>query len=315
MRIGLVVDSGCDLPKDFIDANNILVMPVPIRIGKEIYVDDRDPQRAREFYSRHEVDKNHDAETAPPSVEQIRTLFLEKAVVAFDFALVQTVPKSRSPIFDNASEAAHTILSDYKKYREAAGLEGPFRIRVSDSQTLFAGQGVLAAETMRLIQSGMKITEIRQSVEVLASKATGYAVVPDIYYLHKRAKKRGDKSVSWAGAILGNALDIKPVLCARQDETFPVAKMRGFDAGVEAMFRHGARCIERGLMAPVVCVSYAGDESRIRQMPGFDRLAEAAKRHKVELLTSSMGLTGAVNIGPGALSIGMIVDDPAFTTD
>ena len=30
MRIGLVVDSGCDLPKDFIDANNILVMPVPI---------------------------------------------------------------------------------------------------------------------------------------------------------------------------------------------------------------------------------------------------------------------------------------------
>jgi len=35
----------------------------------------------------------------------------------------------------------------------------------------------------------------------------------------------------------------------------------------------------------------------------------------VELLTSSMGLTGAVNIGPGALSIGMIVDDPAFTTE
>ncbi|MCG8439849.1 MAG: DegV family protein, partial [Pseudomonadales bacterium] len=45
MKIGLVVDSGCDLPKDYIDANNILVLPVPIRIGKEIYVDDRDPQR------------------------------------------------------------------------------------------------------------------------------------------------------------------------------------------------------------------------------------------------------------------------------
>ena len=49
--------------------------------------------------------------------------------------------------------------------------------------------------------------------------------------------------------------------------------------------------------------------------PGVRSLAEAAKRHKVELLTSSMGLTGAVNIGPGALSIGMIVDDPAFTTE
>ena len=161
MRIGLVVDSGCDLPKDFIDANNILVMPVPIRIGKEIFVDDRDPQRAREFYARHEVDKNHDAETAPPTVDQIRTLFLEQAVGEFDYALVQTVPKSRSPIFENATEAAHAILGDYKKYREAAGREGPFRIRVSDSQTLFAGQGVLAAETMRLINTEMKVGDIR----------------------------------------------------------------------------------------------------------------------------------------------------------
>ncbi|HEX5677698.1 MAG TPA: DegV family protein [Alcanivorax sp.] len=315
MRIGLVVDSGCDLPKSFIDEHGILILPVSIRLGDQIIVDERDPERTRQFYATEASDKAHGAESIPFTMEQIKALFLEKVVVDFDYALVQTVPKSRSPIFTNATEASHAILREYKPIRKQAGVEGPFALRVTDSQTLFAGQGALAAETMRLINSGMKITEIRQSVEVLASKATGYAVVPDIYYLHKRAKKRGDKSVSWAGAILGNALDIKPVLCARQDETFPVAKMRGFDAGAEAMFRHGARCIERGLMAPVVCVSYAGDESRIRQMPGFDLLADAARRHKVELLTSSMGLTGAVNIGPGALSMGMIVDDPAFTGD
>ncbi|KZY29927.1 EDD domain protein, partial [Alcanivorax sp. HI0044] len=206
MKIGLVVDSGCDLPKDFIDANNILVMPVPIRIGKEIYVDDRDPQRAREFYARHEVDKTHDAETAPPSVEQIRTLLLDQAVGEFDYALVQTVPKSRSPIFDNATDAAHAILSDYKKVREAAGREGPFRIRVSDSQTLFAGQGVLAAETIRLIQAGTKIGDIRQRISDLTPNATGYAVVPDLYYVHKRARKKGDKSVGFVGALMGSAL-------------------------------------------------------------------------------------------------------------
>ena len=312
MRIGLVVDSGCDLPKSFIDAHGLLVLPVSIRLGEQLIVDDRDPLRTRHFYATEAAEKAHDAESVPFTMEQIKTLFLEKVVLDFDYALVQTVPKSRSPIFANATEASHAILREYKPIRKQAGVEGPFALRVTDSQTLFAGQGVLAAATARLIESGMKITEIRQTVEVLASQATGYAVVPDIYYLHKRAKKRGDKSVSWAGALLGNALDIKPVLCARQDETFPVAKMRGFDAGAEAMFRHAVRCIERGLSAPVICISYAGDENLIRQMPGFDKLTEAARAKDVALLLTPMGLTGAVNLGPGALSLGMIVDDPTF---
>ncbi|ERP91566.1 hypothetical protein Q670_12285 [Alcanivorax sp. P2S70] len=306
MKIGLVVDSGCDLPKDYLDANNILVLPVPIRIGKEIYVDDRDPQRARDFYTRHEVDKNHDAETAPPSVEQIRTLLLKEAVGNFDYALVQTVPKSRSPIFDNATEAAHAILGDYRQYREAAGREGPFRIRVSDSQTLFAGQGVLAAETMRLINSGMKVGDIRQRISNLTPCTTGYAVVPDLYYVHKRARKKGDKSVGFVGALMGSALDIKPILCARQDQTFPVAKVRGFDAAVNKMFQHARACVENGLLTPIVCVSYAGDPEAVYQMPGFDALKAATEQHAVELLVSHMGLTGGVNIGPGAISVGFI---------
>ena len=306
MKIGLVVDSGCDLPKDYLDANNILVLPVPIRIGKEIYVDDRDPQRARDFYTRHEVDKNHDAETAPPSVEQIRTLLLKEAVGNFDYALVQTVPKSRSPIFDNATEAAHAILGDYRQYREAAGREGPFRIRVSDSQTLFAGQGVLAAETMRLINSGMKVCDIRQRISNLTPCTTGYAVVPDLYYVHKRARKKGDKSVGFVGALMGSALDIKPILCARQDQTFPVAKVRGFDAAVNKMFQHARACVENGLLTPIVCVSYAGDPEAVYQMPGFDALKAATEQHAIELLVSHMGLTGGVNIGPGAISVGFI---------
>lgn len=312
MRIGLVVDSGCDLPKSFIDEHNILILPVSIRLGGNIIVDQRDPERTRQFYSGDAVKEAHDSESIPFTVEQIKALFLERVVVDFDYALVQTVPKSRSAIFSNATDASHAILREYKPIRKEAGVEGPFALRVTDSQTLFAGQGALAAATIRLINSGMKITEIRQSVEVLAANATGYAVVPDIYYLHKRAKKRGDKSVSWAGAIMGNALDIKPILCARGDETFPVAKVRGYEAGVEAMFRHAVNSIEKGLMAPVVCISYAGDESHILQMPGYDQLAATARAHDVALLISSMGLTGAVNIGPGALSIGMILDQPDF---
>lgn len=312
MRIGLVVDSGCDLPKSFIDEHGILVLPISIRVGGELFVDDRDPERIKDFYQRQTLDKSHDAESVPYTVEQIKDLFLERTVIDFDYAIVETVPKSRSPIFANATEASHAILREYKPIRKAAGIEGPFALRVIDSQTLFAGQGVLAAETIRLIQAGTKVHEIRQRIEELASKATAYGVVPDIYYLRERARKKGDKSVSWLGAFLGTTLDIKPILCARADETFPAAKVRGFDKGVESMFAHAVRCINRGLLAPIVCVSYAGDVEAIKQLPGYARLAEVAGVNDVQLLNSPMGLTGGVNIGPGAVSVGFIADPVPF---
>lgn len=312
MKIGLVVDSGCDLPKSFIEENDILLLPISVRIGDELFTDDRDPQRLKEFYERQALDKRHDAESVPYSVKQIKDLFLQRVVTEFDYALVQTVPKSRSPLFDSATDASHGILREYKPIRKEAGVEGPFALRVIDSQTLFAGQGVLAAETMRLITAGVKVTEIRQRIEGLASKATAYGVVPDIYYLRERARKKGDKSVSWLGAMLGGALDIKPILCARADQTFPVAKVRGFDNGVQRMFEHAARCIEQGLLAPLVCVSYAGDVEAVKQLPGYDHLAEVAENHDVRLLNSSMGLTGGVNIGPGAVTVGFIADPVPF---
>lgn len=312
MRIGLVVDSGCDLPKSFIDEHGILVLPISIRIGDELFVDDRDPQRIKEFYQRQALDKSHDAESVPYTVEQIKDLFLERVVIDFDYALVETVPKSRSPIFANATEASHAILRQYKPIRRKAGVEGPFALRVIDSQTLFAGQGVLAAETVRLIRAGVKVNEIRQRIEGLASKATAYGVVPDIYYLRERARKKGDKSVSWLGAFLGTTLDIKPILCARADETFPAAKVRGFDNGVRRVFEHAAKCVERGLLAPIVCVSYAGDVEAVKQLPGYDLLSRAAQANNVQLLNSPMGLTGGVNIGPGAVSVGFITDPVPF---
>ena len=33
MRIGIVVDSACDLPREFLDQHGVLVMPITLRIG------------------------------------------------------------------------------------------------------------------------------------------------------------------------------------------------------------------------------------------------------------------------------------------
>ncbi len=53
MRIGVVVDSACDLPKSFIEENNIVVMPIAVRVGDRVYDDRRDPRATWDFYACH----------------------------------------------------------------------------------------------------------------------------------------------------------------------------------------------------------------------------------------------------------------------
>jgi len=99
MRIGLVVDSACDLPQDFCRQHKIVILPVTIHVGKEEFIDRRDPEATLEFYRRHLTNVAH-AETAPLSVAQIKDLFLERLVLEYDFVFCLTVASSRSPIFE-----------------------------------------------------------------------------------------------------------------------------------------------------------------------------------------------------------------------
>lgn len=312
MRIGLVVDSACDLPQSFIEEHKIKIMPISIRIDDELIVDVRDSQQLLEFHQRHIGDKDHDAESVPFTVEQIKELFLKEVVADFDYAICQTVTSTRSPIFENATKASFQILKSYKPIREAAGVAGPFALRVINSRTLFTGQAVLAAETIRLIRAGTHINEIRSQVEALARRIYAYLVPPDLYYLRDRARKKGDKSVGWVAAFLGTALDLKPIMSVHDEDTFPVAKIRGFETAVEKMFDHATKKIQEGLLAPFVSVSYAGDPQAIPSMPGYDRLSQAAAEQGYVVLNSLMSMTGGVNTGPGSICLGFAAPEHEF---
>lgn len=305
MRIGLVVDSACDLPKAYIDEHKIIILPVTIRIENEFFVDRRDPQETINFYKSHIGEKGHDSESAPFSMEQIQQLFLSRVVIDFDYAICETVTSKRSPIFENATKASFAILRGYKDVRRDNGIEGPFALRVINSKTLFCGQGVLAAETIRMILDGVNVNEIRTRIEKLTQDVYSYLVPRDLYYIRARAMKKGEKSVSWVGATLGTALDIKPIIRCYHEETGPVSKARGFESACEKLMQYAVRRMQKGLQAPTICISYGGDPEEVKQLPGYEELMQQARAHDVQVLLSVMSVTAGVNIGPGGLGLGL----------
>lgn len=303
MRIGVITDATCDLPADFLRAHRVGILPITIRLGSDYVLDERDPSVTLRFYSEQLAARGLDAQTLPLMPDQIREHFLERIVLDYDYVFCITVMAARSPIYENATKAAFSILNDYKAVRAAAGVAGPFALRVIDSRTLFVGTGVLVAQACKLIAAGLPANDIRVQLEALRARICAYLIPGDLFYLRNRGLKQGEKSVSWLTYAMGSALDIKPVILAHGGTTQPVAKVRGYERAVERLFAHAAEQIRQGVETRHLAVGYGGDPAQLPQLPGYAALARTAQQHGIELLPALMSATSAVNVGGGCVTL------------
>lgn len=309
MRVGIVIDSACDLPQAYIEEHKLEIMPINLVIGDEIFIDERDPDETIKFYKRYAEEKNLEGETQPFSVDQITRLFLDELVLKYERVLVIAIASSRSLIFENATKASFAILSGYKQKRAKAGVEGSFALRVVDSKTLFTGEAVLVQETIRMMkEDNVPFDRLRPTVEALSKHVHAYLVPNDLHYLRKAGRARGDRSVSWLSYTLGTALDIKPIVKAYRGDTYPIKKISGFETAVNDRFDFARSAIEKGLLSKTICMSYAGNPDVIRNMAGYKLLKQVADKHGVKLMLSVMSTTAGINVGPGAFALGLISD-------
>ena len=309
MRMGLAIDASCDLPRDFLQQHDIAIMPIAVRVDNSTFKDNRDPAEIERFLSLKLGGRSHSAETEPCSIEDVQKLFLEKLVLEKDCVFCLTITAGRSAIYDNVIKASFAVLKNYRKVREPAGITGPFLMRVLDTRSLFAGSAPCVIEAVRLIQANETPAAIRERLAYIAENSYGYMLPRDLYYLRARAKKKGDRSVGLLSAVLGSTLDIKPLLRGYRGETTPVGKVRGWEHGCEALFGYAADRVRAGLLVPVMCTAYGGDLSELPTLPGYAKLAQACEECGVTLMQAPMSITGMVNVGEGAVTIGFAAEE------
>ncbi|MGH8397553.1 MAG: DegV family protein [Gammaproteobacteria bacterium] len=304
-KIGIVIDSACDLPRSFIEQHGIEIMPVMMRFGRMTFKDLRDPEQTMDFYRRFVAQKELEVSTTPLSTKAIRDLFLDQLVLKYDRVLVITVSSRRSALFENATQASFMILSGYKERRHAAGLDEQFGLRVIDSKTLFTGQAVVVYEALRTIhaQDEIMFDKIRQHVESFSQHVSAYVIPQDLFYVRSRAHQKGDKSVGWLKYQLSTTFDIKPILRTYRGETDSVANVRGYEKAVQKLFEMAIDAIEGGLLTKVVCMSYAGNPEVVKSFRGYDEFIQCAMSNKVETLLSVMSTSAGIHVGPGAFSM------------
>ena len=316
MKIGVVVDSSSDLPSSFFRNGDVELMPTVITVGDQSFDDTKDDQRTIRFHTevleRMRQKSDVDASTRPYTSEKIEALFLEKLVCQYDHVFCIMASHARSDIYDHAFKASRGILTKYKPIRRGAGLDGHFSLAVINSENVFAGTGVLAAETVRMIKTGASPSEINRRIQEVVPHTFCYLVPPHLDHIYKRASQRGDKSISWLGFKVGAMLDIKPIMVARNDETKGIAKIRGYEPAVEIMFANATRAVEAGLMSPEIIVAYGGDPAELPNLPGYSRFRDAAIIAGYKLNITPMSISGSVLAGPGCAEVAFISDKHEF---
>lgn len=210
METVIIIDSCTDLPLEYVEDNKLPVlsltclfkgMEYPDDFGKTLsYKEFYDVVRKGEMPTTSQVNTYRFVEEFKKHIQEGRAVIY----IGFSSALSGTV---------NSAEAAKKAIIE--EFENAD-------ITVIDSKSASLGYGLLVYYALEMLKSGASKDEIVNWIENNKLKMNHWFTVEDLFHL-----SRGGR-VSKAAAIIGTALDIKPVLHVdNEGRLIPVTKVKG----------------------------------------------------------------------------------------
>ena len=202
MKIKIISDSTCDLPKAFLQEHDITLAPLTVVKGGEQFKDGVTIQPSEIF--AHVAAGGDLCSTAAVSIGEYADLF-EQYASDYDAIIVINIGSGFSACHQNACLAAE----DYPN------------VRCIDSRNLTSGQGLLVLEACHLAQKLDNLDEIADRLNAYTEKIETSFLVEKLDYLVKGGR------CSSAAALGANLLNLKPCIEVANCKMTVVKKYRG----------------------------------------------------------------------------------------
>ena len=206
----LVIDSGCDLPLEYIKQDNIVPLGLICNFkGKAIEDDFGENIARKDFYDALRLGEM-------PTTSQINSqIYLEvfkKYVLQKKSIIYIAMSSALTGTINSANIARETVLEDFPEAD----------ISIVDSKCASLGQGLLTYYAYEMLKSGKSKVEIVEWIEENKLRINHWFTVNDLNHL-----KRGGR-ISSSAAAVGTLLNIKPVLFVdNEGRLIPFTKCRG----------------------------------------------------------------------------------------
>ncbi|MEO3944619.1 DegV family protein [Gorillibacterium sp. CAU 1737] len=216
MSIQIITDTGADLPKDFLERHGIKIVPLSVHFHGEKMPSDTD---APAFYQKMKETKALPTTASPSPYE-----FLEKFKLVGEGTdiFVMCMSSNISSTYQNALIA--------KEMYEEEGYKNT--IEVFDTKTFSLGLGLLIAYTVRKIQSGMTMSDLKQWVTQQTKEIRAYFTLDTLENVIK-----GGRLDRLRGAV-ASVLNIKLLMKISDEGTVDVVeKNRGMQASLNSLIK------------------------------------------------------------------------------
>lgn len=306
--IGIVIDASCDVPDEVVKRPDVRLLPVQVIVDGESITDQRDPARTDYFYT-HMLGKPKASggKSEPPKADDMVSIFVAQMATQFESSIGVFVASSRSPIFARTQMALPRAVLQAYQPRVRAGMNGQMRADTFDSQSLFSGYGALVLDLLDHKDAGLDHQALVERLQSALPHTYVYLVPGNVSYILDRASKKGEQSVGFVAGLAAKTLSITPIIRGYQGETEPVARKMGNAKAQSALLAGAVRLIQDGaLLSKHICLSYSGDLNDIRARPEYEELKQMAAAADVKVHLCRMSATGSVNVGPGALALGVL---------
>lgn len=278
MAVKILTDSACDLHRDFLDQYDIDMAPLMVMIKDESYYD-REDLSADELYAEMKNGQNPSTAQVPP--DRMKAMF-EKYARQQISCLYIGFSSGLSGTYQTALAAKNEVLEDYPD----------FEITTFDSKSASIGEGFIVLEAARLAKEGKSIQEIVEVISTQRDHMAHILTVDNLEYLFRGGR------ISRTSAVVGNVLNIKPILAIDQEgQLVPMEKVRGN----KKVYRHIVDMIKEQLANP---------ETATIGLPHADNPQAAEKlemmiREETEVqnfLKLSIGPVIGAHAGPGTFA-------------
>jgi len=272
--VAVVTDSTAYLPPGVAERFGITVVPLHVKAGDRMLLEG--VELTPEQFAKWITAPGRTASTQPPGVAAFKQAYQSLGVT-------EVVSIHLSGRLSGTREAAVTAAY------ELADSGGP-RVKVVDSRQAAMGLGFAVIEAAQAAKEGADIFDVAAAAESSARRTSMIFYVETLEYL-----RRGGR-IGGASALLGTALQVKPLLHLVNGVIEPLTKVRG---GAKAIQKLEDTIVEEaGAAAVDVCIHHLAAQE------GADALGMRL-RHRLPglemMYQSEVGAVIGAHVGPGLL--------------
>ena len=244
--VAIVTDSNSGISQAEGKELGIYVIPMPFLVNGKLYFEDVDMNK-EQFY--HFLESDADLSTSQPSPGDVMDLW-DKLLKEYDEIV-------HIPMSSGLSASCSTAMGLAQDY------DG--KVQVVDNQRISVTMQQSVMDAKHLAAAGKSAAQIKEILEKEALESSIYLVVDTLKYLKKGGR------ITPAAALLGSALNLKPILQIQGEKLDAYKKVRGMKAAKKNMLDAMKKDVE-GRFADYVAkgqlnlhVAYTTDEETAKQ--------------------------------------------------